>query len=514
MSKNSISWLSSSGLLTHLLKVHTDANEAVSSSRADEMELVDAISQTAAKHILRLQTIEFSLTAALPELTVITDPSHTAGAHMRLVTDCLNISNEVKLDSAADTKEEHTGFAFGAIRASLGCAWAEWVMSPMVFLPMFTSRSCLGSLSQAERVAPEVLCQIMRTSVVEAVQRFVSQAYIDETLALSPETGKRREITLSIALPLSLCKAVMSEDDASFMPHYQIPKARSAAKRHLNCWLKPEDQDPYDLQRFMRMIHQCQPNLSKEYEDSWPVMAYLEIYLLYRIQKAAYLKRRFGRCRQRFNRCPDPIWFRYAHVHPNVCPILTTPYLSFPVQASETGAPFERNCQATVKVGVFAVLVTIIDQPKKLTKPMHHKENEIIKMVYPRNRVSVVIKKLRKESNMIPISHRSACNADNEVDTNPSNSCSSVPSHARMPVPSCNNPVFDFLSSARPTLAQFHSHFVDMGFMDDNVFKAFFSWPVDVQESMARTKLGWSMNPLQLHGLLVAMHAWREKSTT
>ncbi|KAI5995853.1 hypothetical protein EDD15DRAFT_2365284 [Pisolithus albus] len=103
--------------------VHTDANEAVSSSRADEMELVDAISRTAAKHILRLQvptsihsvtvsfepkshgpvTIEFSLTAALPELTVITDPSHTAGAHTRLVTDCPNISNEVKLDSAADT---------------------------------------------------------------------------------------------------------------------------------------------------------------------------------------------------------------------------------------------------------------------------------------------------------------------------------------------------------------------------------------------------------------------------
>ncbi|KAI5990187.1 hypothetical protein EDD15DRAFT_2198187 [Pisolithus albus] len=271
------------------------------------------------------------------------------------------------------------------------------------------------------------------------VQRFGSQAYIDETLALSPETGKRREITLSIALPLSLCKAVMSEDHASFMPHYQIPKAR--------------------------------------------------------IRKAAYLKRHFGRCRQRFNRCPDPIWFRYAH-------------------ASETGAPFERNCQATVKVGVFAVLVTIIDQPKKPTKPTHHKENEIIKMVYPRNRVSVVVKKLHKESNMIPISHRSARNADNEVDANPSNSCSSVPSHARMPVPSCNNPVFDFLSSARPTLAQFHSHFVDMGFTDDNAFKAFFSWPVNVQESMARTELGRSMNPLQLHGLLVAMRAWREKSTT
>ncbi|KAI5999902.1 hypothetical protein EDD15DRAFT_2193414 [Pisolithus albus] len=121
--------------------VHTDANEAVSSSRADEMELVDAISRTAAKHILRLQvptsihsvtvsfepkshgpvTIEFSLTAALPELTVITDPSHTAGAHTRLVTDCPNISNEVKLDSAADTNLSASMGPLHMDTSSTGC---------------------------------------------------------------------------------------------------------------------------------------------------------------------------------------------------------------------------------------------------------------------------------------------------------------------------------------------------------------------------------------------------------
>ncbi|KAI6033978.1 hypothetical protein BKA83DRAFT_4121283 [Pisolithus microcarpus] len=109
---------------THLLKNHINSNEAVSSSRAEEIELVDAISQPAIKHrphILRLQvptslhnvtvsfepksqgpvTIEFSLIAALPELTAITDPSHTASAQTPLVTNHPNVSDgEVKLEFA------------------------------------------------------------------------------------------------------------------------------------------------------------------------------------------------------------------------------------------------------------------------------------------------------------------------------------------------------------------------------------------------------------------------------
>ncbi|KAI6010073.1 hypothetical protein BKA83DRAFT_4503942 [Pisolithus microcarpus] len=109
---------------THLLKNHIDSNEVVSSSRAEEIELVDAISQPAIKHrphVLRLQvptslhnimvsfepksqgpvTIEFSLIAALLELTAITDPSHTASAQMPLVTNRPNVSDgEVKLEFA------------------------------------------------------------------------------------------------------------------------------------------------------------------------------------------------------------------------------------------------------------------------------------------------------------------------------------------------------------------------------------------------------------------------------
>ncbi|KAI6018638.1 hypothetical protein BKA83DRAFT_4127792 [Pisolithus microcarpus] len=109
---------------THLLKNHIDSNEVVSSSQAEEIELVNAISQPAIKHrphVLRLQvptslhnvmvsfepksqgpvTIEFSLIAALPELTAITDPSHTASAQMPLVTNRPNVSDgEVKLEFA------------------------------------------------------------------------------------------------------------------------------------------------------------------------------------------------------------------------------------------------------------------------------------------------------------------------------------------------------------------------------------------------------------------------------
>ncbi|KAI5983921.1 hypothetical protein EDD15DRAFT_2201752 [Pisolithus albus] len=317
----------------------------------------------------------------------------------------------------------------------------------------------------------------------------------------------------------------MGEKCTSFMPHYQIPKARllcremhmslsqfseftslirSAAKRHLNCGLRPEEQDPDDLQQFMRMIHQRQANLSEKYEDSWPVMAYLEIYLLYRIRKVDYLQRRFGRYRKAFNRCPDPIWFRYSH-------------------ANKTGSPFKRNCQVTVRayreVGNShgsGDELTIIIQPKKSTKRQRlcerNANNGTIKRVYPlKNRVSVVIKKFRKKSYVIPISD-SESDADSETGAGPLSSFSPAAS-PRAIVPLCTDPVLDFLSSVRPSLAQFHTHFVKMGFVDDNALKAFFSWPADVQESMVRTELGQLMNPLQLHGLFVAIRARLESTT-
>ncbi|KAI6098709.1 hypothetical protein F5141DRAFT_1066772 [Pisolithus sp. B1] len=108
---------------------------------------------------------------------------------------------------------------------------------------------------------------------------------------------------------------------ASFMPHNQIPKARllcaemcmthawfreltslirSEAKRYLNCGLRPEEQDPDDLQQLMKMD-----------------------------LKGALPQASFWMPWKAFNRCPDPIWFHYA-------------------QANKTGALFKQNCQAIV----------------------------------------------------------------------------------------------------------------------------------------------------------------------
>ncbi|KAI6164104.1 hypothetical protein EDD17DRAFT_1506952 [Pisolithus thermaeus] len=241
----------------------------------------------------------------------------------------------------------------------------------------------------------------------------------------------------------------MSENRISFMPHYQIPKARllcaemhmslsqfsiftslirSAAKRYLNCGLRPEDQDPNDLQQFMRM-------------------------------------------------------------------------------ANKTGMPFKWNCQATVRAYCGPKKPT--ESPRLCERSASNAENETIKMVYPlRNCVSVVIKRLCKEIS----TPDSASGADSETDINPLSSKASSPSPPRAIAPLCTDPVLNFLSSAKPNLTDFHSHFVNMGFIDDNALKAFFSWPVDVQESMMRAKLGRSMNSLQLHGLLVAMRARREST--
>ncbi|KAI6040805.1 hypothetical protein EDC04DRAFT_2893816 [Pisolithus marmoratus] len=103
-------------------KTHIDADEAVCTSQADEIELVDAISPTALKqrpHILRLQfptsiqnvtvsfepksqgpvTIEISLTSTSPELTAIVDPSHTARAQTCLAHN-FSSTDEVKLEPA------------------------------------------------------------------------------------------------------------------------------------------------------------------------------------------------------------------------------------------------------------------------------------------------------------------------------------------------------------------------------------------------------------------------------
>ncbi|KAI5996392.1 hypothetical protein EDD15DRAFT_2195219 [Pisolithus albus] len=327
-----------------------------------------------------------------------------------------------------------------------------------------------------EKVEPTIvggICQLMETAVVvvEMIsENFTKSEYIvafKKLLSKIVSAASRREYAAhpnqectklkSHATQLSSyshiesdwVSAVMGEKCTSFMPHYQIPKTRllrremhmslsqfsefmslirSAAKRHLNCGLRPEEQDPDDLQQFMRM-------------------------------------------------------------------------------ANKTGAPFKRNCQVTVRA---------YREPKKSTKRQRlcerNANNGMIKRVYPlQNRVSVVIKKFRKKSYVIPISD-SESDADSETGAGPLSSFSPAAS-PRAIVPLCTDPVLDFLSSVRPSLAQFHNYFVKMGFVDDNALKAFFSWPADVQESMVRTELGQLMNPLQLHGLFVAIRARLESTT-
>ncbi|KAI6043177.1 hypothetical protein EDC04DRAFT_2600364 [Pisolithus marmoratus] len=103
-------------------KTHIDADEAVCTSQADEIELVNAISPTALEqrpHILRLQfptsiqnvtvsfepksqgpvMIEISLTSTSPELTAIVNPSHTTRAQTCLAHN-FSSTDEVKLEPA------------------------------------------------------------------------------------------------------------------------------------------------------------------------------------------------------------------------------------------------------------------------------------------------------------------------------------------------------------------------------------------------------------------------------
>ncbi|KAI5987820.1 hypothetical protein EDD15DRAFT_2199266 [Pisolithus albus] len=168
--------------------------------------------------------------------------------------------------------------------------------------------------------------------------------------------------------------------------------------------------------------------------------------------------------------------------------------------ANKTGhALFKRNLKASVKA-----------YTKKPTKHQHDEEIEATKSVYPqKNRVAVVIKKVPK-SFVIQISD-SESNAEGETDVRPP-SPPPAPSPRVIALPP-SDPILDFLSSARPSLADFHNHFINMGIIDNNGLNALFSWPVDMQENMVRTELGQLMNPLQLYGLLVAMHERQESST-
>lgn len=68
-----------------------------------------------------------------------------------------------------------------------------------------------------------------------------------------------------------------------------------------------------------------------------------------------------------------------------------------------------------------------------------------------------------------------------------------------------SDPLVDFLTSVRPNLMNFQSHFVDMGFTNGEALNAFFSWPLDVQEDTMKTQFSNVMNVIQLTGLLVTL---------
>ncbi|KAL4067897.1 hypothetical protein V8B97DRAFT_1394280 [Scleroderma yunnanense] len=255
---------------------------------------------------------------------------------------------------------------------------------------------------------------------------------------------------------------------------------KSAAKMYLNCELRPEEQNISALRRFMDAVHEREPSICKKYEESWPVMAYLEIYLLGRIRFSAHQNNRYGP-RTRYVRCPEPIWFRYA-------------------EARSTGR-FRRNCQSGNRRAVERPLPSsdLYKPPSKCTSGIDIVE-KILKHEYHSPSPSESFCEIRDEDEMSEI----GSDTDNSVTVIESGSndrrrgCLAVASI---------DPLLGFLSSVRPNLGNFRTHFIDMGFTDGEALDAFFSWPIDVQESTMRTQFAQTMNVLQLTGLLVTLRA-------
>ncbi|KAI6101149.1 hypothetical protein F5141DRAFT_1065919 [Pisolithus sp. B1] len=100
------------------------------------------------------------------------------------------------------------------------------------------------------------------------------------------------------ASTVTLCKAVMNKKFSDQIGSKEAPQL----------WIETRRARPglsstiYDNGEF----HQHQPNFSNEYEDSWPVMAYLELYLLHGIQNVAYLKHHFRHKGESSNRQKTP----------------------------------------------------------------------------------------------------------------------------------------------------------------------------------------------------------------
>ncbi|KAI6117760.1 hypothetical protein EV401DRAFT_1888789 [Pisolithus croceorrhizus] len=132
------------------------------------------------------------------------------------------------------------------------------------------------------------------------------------------------------------------------------------------------------------------------------------------------------------------------------------------------------------------------------------KEQVKMRKEYPlRNRL-VAVKKPCVETN------DSEDGADSQTDSNTRSPSPPPASRHCSVVRASTDPELDFLSSAKPNLADFHPHFVALGLIDDDTLKGFFSWKADEQERMMRQELGHVLTPLQLYGLFVAMRERRE----
>ncbi|KAH7889415.1 hypothetical protein F5I97DRAFT_523792 [Phlebopus sp. FC_14] len=219
---------------------------------------------------------------------------------------------------------------------------------------------------------------------------------------------------------------------------------RFTANEYLDLTERVEEQNPDALQRFMDKVHSRDSSLAKNYEHSWVIMAYLEQYILSRQRQHSGFRDRQSRI-QRFVRCPDPLWVRYA-------------------RAQAEGGPLLRSCQVGRRALKRRVAKKGGRQSGRVTQP----------------------RQIRKK-----------CTVGDE-------SSDDEPSYAGTLIADASPPdaVRDFLRSLRPSLEGFYSCFVEMGIKTGDDLADFFSWRSEYQEEFMRKELEQKMNSLQLYGLL------------
>ncbi|KIK99284.1 hypothetical protein PAXRUDRAFT_552503 [Paxillus rubicundulus Ve08.2h10] len=251
------------------------------------------------------------------------------------------------------------------------------------------------------------------------------------------------------------------------MPHFQIRQAsllrleakmgssqfarftcmvRSTVKDCLNDLVRVEDQEPGALEMFLNTVNERDPTVAEKYEYSWVVLAYLELYINSRRRHVWYQDRHHGE-RQRFMRCPEPIWKRFA-------------------QAQLSGVRLQRNSQACPRAASLNPRL-----PRRARK----------------NVLGTRTTDVRK-----PAATKEAA-VDKLIDARQHSVTAGV------------DPVRDFLRAIRPPLEDFYSHFMDMGIKTSADLSTLFSWPIGDQESAMRMQFDQKMNFMQLNGLVVGL---------